>query len=179
MTKESQTQALPAAGGFKAINYVMSIARKVGARKLSSAVRSKNTCKACAFGTGGQRGGLHNEYSKRVEICNKNIQAQLSDNRDPIPAQIFEQNTISELQQLSGKQLEDLGRLSFPLYKKAGDNQYQIIDYDEALKIIAGKILATDPKRAFFNRVFLQHFVRRGLRCSEGVIEPRGQYRNC
>ena len=55
--------------------------------------KSKNACKACAFDTGGQRGGLHNEYSKRVEICNKNIQAQLSDIRDPIPNEIFTDNS--------------------------------------------------------------------------------------
>ncbi len=97
------------AGGFKAMQYVLSIAKKVGANKLSDAVRSKNTCKACAFGTGGQRGGLHNEYSNRIEVCNKNIQAQLSDIRDPIPFEIFEQNTIDELRALRPKQLEDWG----------------------------------------------------------------------
>ena len=87
------------------------------ARKLSASVRSKNVCKACASGTGGQRDGLHNEHSKRIEICNKNIQAQLSDHRAPIPPQIFQQNSLAELRQLSGKQLEALGRLSQPLQK--------------------------------------------------------------
>ena len=122
--KPSQTK-LPTAGGFKAINYVMRAANKVGTRKLAAAVRSKNTCKACAFGTGGQHGGLHNEYSNRIEICNKNIQAQLSDIRDPIPREIFAENSLDELRQLSGKQLEDLGRLSHPLHKAAGENFYQ------------------------------------------------------
>ena len=98
----------------------MSIARQVGARKLSASVRSKNACKACAFGTGGQRGGFRNEHSSRVEICNKNIQAQLSDHRASIPPQIFQQNSFAELRQLTGKQLEELGRLSHPLYKAPG-----------------------------------------------------------
>ena len=84
MTDKHPGEAETIGGGFKAINYVMSIARQVGARKLSASVRSKNACKACAFGTGGQRGGLHNEHSSRVEICNKNIQAQLSDHRAPV-----------------------------------------------------------------------------------------------
>ena len=72
MTEKHPGEAESIDGGFNAINYVMSIARQVGARKLSSSVRSKNACKACAFGTGGQRGGLHHEHSSRVEICKKN-----------------------------------------------------------------------------------------------------------
>ncbi|GJM12702.1 MAG: formate dehydrogenase [Pseudohongiella sp.] len=128
----------------------MSCAQKVGTRKLSNAVKSKNTCKACAFGTGGQRGGLHNEFSKRIEICNKNIQAQLSDIRDPIPPQIFEQNSIDELRELSAKQLEDLGRLSLPLYKSAQSDRYSAISYEQAIDLIAEKLSASDPLRSFF-----------------------------
>ena len=71
MTRDQKT-----AGGFKAIQYVLACAPKVGPVNMANAVRSKNTCKACAFGTGGQKGGLFNEYSNRLEICNKNIQAQ-------------------------------------------------------------------------------------------------------
>ena len=137
-------------GGFKAMQYVLSCAQKVGTRKLASAVQSKNTCKACAFGTGGQRGGLHNEYSSRIEICNKNIQAQMSDIRDPIPPQIFEQNSLSELRELSAKQLEDLGRLSIPLHKSEQSDNYVAISYDRAFKLIAKRLLTSDPLRSFF-----------------------------
>ena len=132
------------------MQYVMACAQKVGTRKLAAAVRSKNACKACAFGTGGQRGGLHNEYSNRVEICNKNIQAQLSDIRDPIPPQIFAQNSIAELRALSGKQLEDLGRLATPLYKPAGADYYQAITIEQALDQIATRMQAAQPGRSFF-----------------------------
>ncbi len=132
------------------MQYVLSCAQKVGSVKLASAVRSKNTCKACAFGTGGQRGGLHNEYSNRIEICNKNIQAQLSDIRDPIPPQIFEQNSIRELRELSAKQLEDLGRLSIPLHKSAQADSYQAISYERAYELIAQRLKTTDPLRSFF-----------------------------
>lgn len=132
------------------MQYVMSCAQKVGTRKLAAAVKSKNTCKACAFGTGGQRGGLHNEYSNRIEICNKNIQAQLSDIRDPIPPQIFEQNSITELRELSAKQLEDLGRLATPLYKKADSDSYDAISYEQAIEKIVDRLSQCDPLRSFF-----------------------------
>ncbi|MBL4573819.1 MAG: FdhF/YdeP family oxidoreductase [Gammaproteobacteria bacterium] len=147
--KEKSNKAITG-GGFKAIQYVLSCAQKVGTRKLASAVQSKNTCKACAFGTGGQRGGLHNEYSNRIEICNKNIQAQLSDIRDPIPPQIFEQNSISELGELSPKQLEDLGRLANPLHKSAHSDSYEAISYDRAFKLISERLRSSDPLRSFF-----------------------------
>ncbi len=150
MSKKEMKSEMPAAGGFKAINYVMRAANRIGTRKLAAAVRSKNTCKACAFGTGGQRGGLHNEYSKRIEICNKNIQAQLSDIREPIPLEIFQENSLQELQKLSGKQLEDLGRLAHPLHKSAGASHYQAISYDEAIERIAIRLRDTDPQRSFF-----------------------------
>ena len=129
---------------------MLECAKRVGARNLANTVRSKNTCKACAFGTGGQRGGLHNEYSNRVEICNKNIQAQLSDIRDPIPIEIFEQNSIAELRALTGKQLEDLGRLAVPLYKAASASHYQAISYEQALQQIAARMRVTEPQRCFF-----------------------------
>lgn len=149
MTKISEQEKFTA-GGFKAMRYVMSCAKKVGANKLSEAVRSKNACKACAFGTGGQRGGLHNEFSDRIEICNKNIQAQTSDIRQPIPVQIFEQNSIDELRALSPKQLEDLGRLASPLYKSENSDYYKSISYEESYRIIVERLRKSEPTRSFF-----------------------------
>ena len=137
-------------GGIKAIRSVLRYTRKIGPFKLYRAVTSKNTCKACAFGTGGQNGGIHNESYKGIEICNKNIQAQLSDIRAAIPNQLFLQKSIAELAQLSGKQLEDLGRLGTPIYKKAGDNHYNPISYTDAIQLVANKLQQTDPNRSFF-----------------------------
>lgn len=149
MTDNSQQKAV-VGGGFKAMQYVLRCANRIGPRALATTVKSKNTCKACAFGTGGQRGGLHNEYSNRVEICNKNIQAHLGDTRAPIPPEIFAQNTIAELRELSGKHLEDLGRLAHPLYKAAGADQYHAIAYDKAIELVAQRLHAANPQRSFF-----------------------------
>ena len=138
------------AGGFKAIQYVLACAQKVGPANLAAAVRSKNACKACAFGTGGQKGGLFNEYSNRLEICNKNIQAQTSDIKPPIPPEIFRHNTIEELNQLSGKQLTDLGRLGLPLYKARGEDRYKVLSYSQAINKISNAMRDAPPERTFF-----------------------------
>lgn len=137
-------------GGFKAIRSVFRYAGKIGPFKLVQTLRSKNACKACAFGTGGQNGGLHNEARRGIEICNKNIQAHLSDIRAGIPNTLFLQKSIRELQQLSGKQLEDVGRLTTPLYKRAGEQHYSPITYEAALQRLAEKLQASTPESTFF-----------------------------
>lgn len=148
--QHSNIEKLPIGGGLKAVKYVLSIANDVGPRRLAEAVRSKNTCKACAFGTGGQRGGLHNEHNTGIEICNKNIQAQSGDMRAAIPSAIFADNSIAELQQLTGRELEALGRLAHPLYKAPGAEHYRVITYDEAVALISTKMRTSKPSRSFF-----------------------------
>lgn len=146
----SKPPRLPIGGGLKAIRYVLSIAGDLGPRRLAKTVRSKNTCKACAFGTGGQRGGLHNEHNPGIEICNKNIQAQSGDMRTAIPSAIFTDNSLEELRQLSGRELEALGRLAQPLYKAPGADRYAVIPYDDAIEVIAARLRKADPQRSFF-----------------------------
>lgn len=141
---------LPIGGGLKAVQYVMSIAGEVGPRRLAEAVRSKNACKACAFGTGGQRGGLHNEHNPGIEICNKNIQAQSGDMRPAIPRAIFTDNSFADLRKLNGRELEALGRLAQPLYKAPGADRYAVISYDEAIEKIADRLHKASPQRSFF-----------------------------
>lgn len=137
-------------GGWKAIGSVLRYSARIGPFKLWRTLRSRNACKACAFGTGGQNGGFWNESRHGIEICNKNIQAHLSDIRPAIPIPLFLQKSIAELSQLTGKQLEDLGRLTTPLYKAAGELHYRPMPYDEALQICADRLRATTPERSFF-----------------------------
>jgi molybdopterin-dependent oxidoreductase alpha subunit len=137
-------------GGWKAIRSVLRYSARIGPFKLWRTLRSRNACKACAFGTGGQNGGFWNESRHGIEICNKNIQAHLSDIRPGIPLPLFLQKSIVELSQLTGKQLEDLGRLTTPLYKAMGESNYRPMPYDEAIQICADRLQATVPERSFF-----------------------------
>lgn len=137
-------------GGWKAIRSVLRYSGRIGPFKLWRTLRSRNACKACAFGTGGQNGGFWNESRHGIEICNKNIQAHLSDIRPGIPVPLFLQKSIAELGALSGKQLEDLGRLTTPLFKAAGDLHYRPMPYEEALQICAERLQAAARERSFF-----------------------------
>jgi hypothetical protein len=81
-------------GGTAALRYSFNIARRTGISASLQALHSKNTCKSCAFGTGGQKGGMRNEAGQFPEFCKKNLQAQLTDLQAAIPASVFEQNSI-------------------------------------------------------------------------------------
>lgn len=137
-------------GGIKAIKSVIRYAGKIGPVNLYKTLSSNNACKACGFGTGGQNGGFWNEAGRGIEICNKNIQAHVSDTRPAIPDSVFEKNSIEALSNLSGKQLEDLGRLATPLYKSQTDTHYQSISMEEAIEKIVAKMQSISPDESFF-----------------------------
>src|SRR6187431_65301 len=67
-------------GGWRALLYTWSKAREVGGIvKLWKAMRSKNACKTCALGMGGQAGGMVNEAGHFPEVCKKSLQAMAAD----------------------------------------------------------------------------------------------------
>ena len=48
-------------GGWKAVRYTLRMANQAGWLPLWRAMRSRNACKTCALGMGGQMGGMVNE----------------------------------------------------------------------------------------------------------------------
>jgi molybdopterin-dependent oxidoreductase alpha subunit len=137
-------------GGWKSINYSLRVAASVGTVNFFRAVTSKNTCKVCAYGMGGQRGGMANEAGERFEICKKSIQAQLTDIQPEIPSTLLKTKSIHELRDLRSRDLERLGRLNQPLYKAASDNYFSPMDWERALEKIVTRFESTDPTRTFF-----------------------------
>jgi molybdopterin-dependent oxidoreductase alpha subunit len=134
---------------MKKVLYTLRTVQRMGLKNASKAMSAKNACKACALGMGGQAGGMTNELGEFPSFCNKSIQAQSTDVQPPIPIEIFD-HPLSELQELSGYELEHLGRLGTPLHKTKGSNRYQPINWDDALAIAAEKFRAADPSRTFF-----------------------------
>ena len=66
-----------------------------------------------------------------------------------IPLPIFE-HEIADLAELTGKEMEHLGRLGTPLFKARGANRFKPVDWEFALSHAAQKLAATDPQRSFF-----------------------------
>jgi anaerobic selenocysteine-containing dehydrogenase len=75
---------------------------------------------------------------------------KLENNRKYISADLFETFELSELRNLSAKELFDLGEIQCPFYKSSNDKTYSAITYSEALEIITKKINSIDPRKSFF-----------------------------
>nr|VFJ56833.1 MAG: oxidoreductase alpha (molybdopterin) subunit [Candidatus Kentron sp. FM]VFJ68212.1 MAG: oxidoreductase alpha (molybdopterin) subunit [Candidatus Kentron sp. FM]VFK11340.1 MAG: oxidoreductase alpha (molybdopterin) subunit [Candidatus Kentron sp. FM] len=138
-------------GGMDALRYSLDVARQVGLGAFLRALHAGNTCKTCAFGTGGQKGGMHNEAGHFPEFCKKNLQSQLTDLQGAIPATFFERYSITELRTLGERGgLEHAGRLTTAVYKPADDDHYRPIDTETALARALSWLRETDPQRSFF-----------------------------
>src|SRR5262245_18026082 len=143
-------KATRSGGGWKAIEYTLRMANRVGWWKLWNAMRSRNTCKTCALGMGGQLGGMVNEGGHYPEVCKKSFQAMVSDMQAGITPEFFARYEFNELRALTPRQLEMSGRLVAPLYAGPDDARYRVITWDEALDILAQRLKAAGPTRSFF-----------------------------
>ena len=136
-------------GGPKKVLYTLQSVKRLGLKNAAKALSSRNACKACGFGMGGQRGGMTNEMDEFPSVCNKSVQAQITDIQPPIPREIFD-HTVAELRELDGHELEHLGRLGTPIHKPVESDKYQPVDWDFALDRAVNALRATDPTRSFF-----------------------------
>lgn len=136
-------------GGPKKILYTLKTVARIGLLNSAKALNSKNTCKACGLGMGGQHGGMTNELDEFPSVCNKSIQAQSTDIQAPIPREIFE-HPLKEFAQLSAYELEHLGRLDTPLYKSAKSDKYEPIEWNAAIELMAARFQTTQAERSFF-----------------------------
>ncbi len=141
---------LKAGGGWKAIFYSLRLARRVGPWKMWSAMRSKNACKTCAVGMGGQLGGMVNEAGYFPEVCKKSFQAMASDLQGGIQPEFWRKFSIHQLRGMTSRQLEYSGRITQPVYLEPGATHYRSISWDEAIGKIVEQLKAAGSQRSFF-----------------------------
>ncbi len=137
-------------GGFKAIGYTLKLASRVGWWKMWKAMRSRNACKTCALGMGGQLGGMVNEGGYFPEVCKKSFQAMASDMQGALRTDFIETMTLSQWRALSSRQLESSGRITTPLLHERGQSGYRTISWEEALQRVASRLRDAGPARSFF-----------------------------
>lgn len=140
-----------AAGGLAAMRYVFRKGIEAGGVwKLYQRLRLKNSCKTCALGMGGQKGGMVNEAGHFPEVCKKSVQAQAADMQGAIPELFFQETPIAFLESRTPAQMENLGRLAFPLIAEPGDSHFRRIDWREAFDRTGNAFAEADPDRVFF-----------------------------
>src|SRR6476660_10445835 len=132
---------LKAGGGWPAVFYTWRKAREAGGvLRLWRAMRSRNACKTCALGMGGQRGGMVNELGHFPEVCKKSLQAMVADMQGAIRSDFWDNYSVRDLQQFSPRELEACGRLVEPVRYSRNTDRYAPISWDDALTSIVEKL---------------------------------------
>ncbi|MCA9231104.1 MAG: molybdopterin-dependent oxidoreductase [Planctomycetales bacterium] len=138
-------------GGWPAIAYTFQKASEAGGvLKLWRAMRSKNACKTCALGMGGQRGGMVNESGHFPEVCKKSLQAMVADMQGAVSPEFWARYSVEALQRLSPRELENCGRLSQPVLYTPQLQRFQPISWDDAYQRIALKLSELSADETFW-----------------------------
>ncbi len=138
-------------GGFRAIWYTWKKGREAGGVwKLYKAMRTRNACKTCALGMGGQQGGMVNEQGSFPEVCKKSLQAMVADMQPGILPTFWQQNSIEKLKTLSPRELEHCGRLVQPVVYERGQSHYKPITWEDAYTRIANKLGTVKANETFW-----------------------------
>jgi molybdopterin-dependent oxidoreductase alpha subunit len=138
-------------GGWPALLYTLRKGREAGGIwKLWKAMRSKNACKTCALGMGGQRGGMVNEAGHFPEVCKKSLQAMVADMQGAIGSEFWAQYGPNELRGFTPRELENCGRLTQPVLYTPELRRYQPISWEAAFERIASKLAEVQPDETFW-----------------------------
>lgn len=138
-------------GGWQAIQYTFRKARESGGYwKFWKAMRSKNACKTCALGMGGQKGGMVNERGSFPEVCKKSLQAMAADMQGAVKLDFWETYSIPQLQRFTPYQMEHAGRLTQPVLYEAGSQYYRPISWDEAFQRVVTKLKSLSADETFW-----------------------------
>jgi anaerobic selenocysteine-containing dehydrogenase len=142
---------LTSGGGWQAIRYTFRKGIESGGLwKLYRALRSRNACKTCALGMGGQHGGMVNEKGTFPEVCKKSIQAMAADMQPAITADFWAKHPISQMRNWSPRQLEMSGRLIQPILIEQGSENYRTITWNDAFDRIAQKLKSLTADETFW-----------------------------
>ncbi len=137
-------------GGWAAIWYAFRKAWQAGPFKMWKALRSKNACKTCALGMGGQKGGMVNEAGRWPEVCKKSLQALAADMQGAIKPDFWNTYSVEQLKRFSPREMESCGRLVQPVIYERGENYYRPIDWDEALTRIVHRLKSLPADETFW-----------------------------
>ncbi len=137
-------------GGWKAIAYTLRMANRVGWWRLWKAMRSKNACKTCALGMGGQSGGMRNEAGHWPEVCKKSLQAMVADMQKGLQPEFFQRYGIAELRTLTPRELEWCGRITTPLYAGPDDTHYRVTRLGRGTGAARRRLRENPPDQNFF-----------------------------
>ncbi len=133
-------------GGPSVIEYWAKHTLSPEGPKLWQTLLHKSACLSCSWGTGGQKGGFTNEEGEKLQRCMKSVEAISAEIMPEVPASVFEQQSLEQLQQLTSMECDRLGRLSFPMILRSGQSHYERISWAEVYEI-ASAAFRKSPER--------------------------------
>ncbi len=101
-------------------------------------------CDGCSLGTS----GMHDWTLDEIHLCNVRLRMLRLNTMSALDPE--ELADAAALRGLSGAQLRGLGRLPYPMVRRAGAPGFTRVSWDEALGLIASRIRASTPDRLGF-----------------------------
>ncbi|NJN06974.1 MAG: FdhF/YdeP family oxidoreductase [Richelia sp. RM1_1_1] len=138
-------------GGLSVIGYWAEHTLSPSGAKLWQTLLHKSACLSCAWGTGGQKGGFSNEEGEKLQRCMKSVESISAEIKPAIPQHFFEQHSINQLQQLTSREADRLGRWSFPVILRSDKLYYEPISWNEIYQIAQKAFTKTPEKVASYS----------------------------
>ncbi|BAG05246.1 oxidoreductase alpha subunit [Microcystis aeruginosa NIES-843] len=135
MNERETSNKIEAGGGFPVLQYWAEKTLSPQGVKLWQTLNHKSACLACAWGTGGQKGGFVNEAGESLQRCLKSVEAVTSELMPGIKTDFFQTYHLAQLQSLTSLECDRLGRFSYPVLLKAGESHYQRISWEEVYRL--------------------------------------------
>ncbi|MQA26757.1 MAG: FdhF/YdeP family oxidoreductase [Micromonosporaceae bacterium] len=104
-------------------------------------ILTKGTCDGCALGTK----GMHDWTMDEVHVCNIRLRLLRLNTMPALDGAVMAD--VSGLTGRRGAELRDLGRLPYPMLRRAGEPGFSRISWGEALDLAAGKVRDAGPGR--------------------------------
>ncbi len=104
-------------------------------------ILSKGVCDGCALGVA----GFHDWTISGVHLCTTRLNLLRVNTMGPLDPEVLAD--VDALARLDGAQLRELGRLPYPMVRRAGEPGFTRVSWDTALDLVAGRIRASEPDR--------------------------------
>ncbi|MEB3260877.1 MAG: FdhF/YdeP family oxidoreductase [Cyanobacteriota bacterium] len=137
----------PSGGGWPLIEGWARASLSPSGPRLWQTLIHKSACLSCAWGTGGQKGGFHDESGEPLQRCLKSVEAISAELQPAVPAAVFAGRDLEALRQLSSAECDRLGRLDRPLILREGRRHYEPVSWDEVHALAAEAFRGPAPER--------------------------------
>src|SRR6266496_522241 len=104
-------------------------------------ILNHGVCDGCSLGTKGMRDWTMDE----VHLCNIRLRLLRLNTMPALDAAVL--GDVAPLTQKRGSELRELGRLPYPMVRRAGEAGFSRTNWEQALELIAARVRASSPER--------------------------------